>query len=94
MQPENILLADKAAPDGGIAVKVIDFGLSNMYEAGSTLKTACGSPAYASPEMIARVAGGYNPRKSDRKYHYSITYRVNSYCLVQCGRWGWSYLPW
>lgn len=24
-----------------------------MYEAGGTLKTACGSPCYAAPEMIA-----------------------------------------
>ena len=66
-QPENILLMDKAAPDGGMAVKVIDFGLSNTFVQGSTLTTACGSPAYASPEMILRVAGGYNPRKSDRE---------------------------
>lgn len=65
MQPENILLADKAAPDGGLAVKIIDFGLSNTFEQGSTLTTACGSPAYASPSMIMRVKGGYNPRKSD-----------------------------
>ncbi|KAA0168487.1 hypothetical protein FNF31_00369 [Cafeteria roenbergensis] len=65
LKPENILLMDKAAPDGGMAVKVIDFGLSNTFVQGSTLTTACGSPAYASPEMILRVAGGYNPRKSD-----------------------------
>lgn len=31
----------------------MDFGLSNMYEPGATLKTACGSPCYAAPEMIA-----------------------------------------
>ena len=32
---------------------MIDFGLSNMYKPGETLKTACGSPCYAAPEMIA-----------------------------------------
>lgn len=34
-------------------VKLVDFGLSNTYKAGNTLKTACGSPCYAAPEMIA-----------------------------------------
>ena len=31
----------------------MDFGLSNTYKSGETLKTACGSPCYAAPEMIA-----------------------------------------
>jgi 5'-AMP-activated protein kinase, catalytic alpha subunit len=31
----------------------VDFGLSNTYKNGETLKTACGSPCYAAPEMIA-----------------------------------------
>jgi 5'-AMP-activated protein kinase catalytic alpha subunit len=34
-------------------VKLVDFGLSNLYKEGQTLKTACGSPCYAAPEMIA-----------------------------------------
>ena len=29
------------------------FGLSNTYKNGELLKTACGSPCYAAPEMIA-----------------------------------------
>jgi serine/threonine protein kinase len=33
-------------------LKIVDFGLSNMYEKGELLKTACGSPCYASPEVI------------------------------------------
>jgi serine/threonine protein kinase len=33
--------------------QVIDFGLSNTCDGGRLLKTACGSPCYASPEMIA-----------------------------------------
>ena len=33
--------------------QVIDFGLSNTCDGGKLLKTACGSPCYASPEMIA-----------------------------------------
>jgi 5'-AMP-activated protein kinase catalytic alpha subunit len=31
----------------------VDFGLSNTYKDGETLKTPCGSPCYAAPEMIA-----------------------------------------
>ena len=34
-------------------VKIVDFGLSNRYKPGETLLTACGSPCYAAPEMIA-----------------------------------------
>lgn len=34
-------------------IKIVDFGLSNTYNEGETLKTACGSPCYAAPEMIA-----------------------------------------
>jgi 5'-AMP-activated protein kinase catalytic alpha subunit len=34
-------------------IKIVDFGLSNTYKEGETLKTACGSPCYAAPEMIA-----------------------------------------
>lgn len=33
-------------------LKIVDFGLSNMYKKGESLLTACGSPCYASPEMI------------------------------------------
>ena len=34
-------------------IKIVDFGLSNTYKPGDLLKTACGSPCYAAPEMIA-----------------------------------------
>lgn len=47
LKPENLLLDEKCN------VKIVDFGLSNMYKEGETLKTACGSPCYAAPEMIA-----------------------------------------
>jgi 5'-AMP-activated protein kinase catalytic alpha subunit len=46
LKPENILL------DHNNNVKLVDFGLSNLYSPGETLKTACGSPCYAAPEMI------------------------------------------
>lgn len=48
LKPENLLL------DENMNIKIVDFGLSNTYKTASdTLKTACGSPCYASPEMIA-----------------------------------------
>lgn len=47
LKPENLLL------DYDNTLKIVDFGLSNMYEPKETLKTACGSPCYAAPEMIA-----------------------------------------
>ena len=47
LKPENLLL------DENMNVKIVDFGLSNTYKnASDTLKTACGSPCYAPPEMI------------------------------------------
>lgn len=50
LKPENLLL--KLSPDGWV-VKIVDFGLSNTHEGGKLLSTACGSPCYAAPEMIA-----------------------------------------
>jgi serine/threonine protein kinase len=48
---QNLLL--KPATDGGFIIKIVDFGLSNTHEGGRLLQTACGSPCYAAPEMIA-----------------------------------------
>lgn len=47
LKPENLLLTQDKK------IKIVDFGLSNRYSNGETLKTACGSPCYAAPEMIA-----------------------------------------
>ena len=47
LKPENLLL------DHNNNIKIVDFGLSNTYSRGQTLQTACGSPCYAAPEMIA-----------------------------------------
>jgi 5'-AMP-activated protein kinase catalytic alpha subunit len=44
-------------------IKLIDFGLSSIYSRGEKLKTACGSPCYASPEMIKGQP--YDGLKSD-----------------------------
>lgn len=50
LKPENLLL--KSTPSGWL-IKIVDFGLSNTHEGGRLLATACGSPCYAAPEMIA-----------------------------------------
>merc|ERR1719262_1004174 len=47
LKPENLLL------DEHQNIKIVDLGLSNTFQDGQLLKTACGSPCYAAPEMIA-----------------------------------------
>ena len=59
LKPENLLLTNEHL------LKIIDFGLSNFFKEGQKglLATPCGSPCYASPEMV----GGhkYNGIKID-----------------------------
>ena len=46
LKPENLLLTkDKT-------LKIIDFGLSHEFDGMDLLKTKCGSPSYASPEIL------------------------------------------
>jgi len=39
--------------DEFLNVKIGDFGLSNIMTDGDFLKTSCGSPNYAAPEVIS-----------------------------------------
>lgn len=33
-------------------LKIVDFGLSNLYKKTEKLRTPCGSQSYAAPEML------------------------------------------
>lgn len=49
LKPENLLLTAREK-----TIKIIDFGLCQTTESYNTLlKTPCGSPSYAAPEMLA-----------------------------------------
>ena len=58
LKPENILI------DYDNQIKIIDFGLSTSFVKGKDLKSFCGSPCYAAPEIVESKAG-YNPIQSD-----------------------------
>ena len=47
LKPENLLLTEDKI------LKIIDFGLSHEFNGEDFLKTKCGSPSYASPEIIS-----------------------------------------
>ena len=57
IKPENLLV------DKNKKIKIVDFGLSNIYKNNELLTTACGSPFYAAPEMIKGEK--YNGTKVD-----------------------------
>ncbi|XP_016957241.1 uncharacterized protein LOC108029485 isoform X3 [Drosophila biarmipes] len=57
LKAENVLL------DKDMNIKLADFGFSNHYEEGATLRTWCGSPPYAAPEVFQGLE--YDGPKSD-----------------------------
>ena len=57
LKPENLLLTEDKV------LKIIDFGLSHEFSEDQFLKTKCGSPSYAAPEIISMP--NYNGFKID-----------------------------
>ncbi|KAL8837861.1 MAG: hypothetical protein Q9170_002379 [Blastenia crenularia] len=57
LKPENILL------DRNNNIKIVDFGMAVLQPANRSLKTSCGSPHYAPPEVIRAV--GYRGDRAD-----------------------------
>ena len=57
LKPENLLL------DYSKSIKIADFGLSTTYTDNILLKTPCGTPSYAPPEMLK--GGKYHGMFSD-----------------------------
>ncbi len=70
IKPSNILI------DWKLNIKVIDFGLGNLYDEHQKLKTACGSPCYAAPEVRAahpdhlrRTVQPHQSRHLEQRHH-------------------------
>ena len=57
LKPENLLLTNDKQ------LKIIDFGLSSLFDGKHLLTTKCGSPSYAAPELIKSEA--YDGFKTD-----------------------------
>lgn len=55
LKPENILLATE---ENETLIKVTDFGLSKFVDAGTMMKTFCGTPSYLAPEILLTVGMG------------------------------------
>ncbi|CAO3564739.1 unnamed protein product [Mortierella alpina] len=57
LKPENLLLDDR------MNVKIADFGMASLQKSGRLLETSCGSPHYASPEVVTGLK--YDGSSSD-----------------------------
>ncbi|KAG9511050.1 Serine/threonine kinase SAD-1 [Fragariocoptes setiger] len=64
LKPENLLLEEVGeGPNRDRIIKICDFGMSNVVLNNSLLETSCGSPHYASPEVVRGEK--YDGRRAD-----------------------------
>ncbi|KAL8941370.1 MAG: hypothetical protein Q9211_001855, partial [Gyalolechia sp. 1 TL-2023] len=82
LKPENILL------DRNHNIKIVDFGMAVLQPANRTLKTSCGSPHYAPPEVIRAV--GYRGDRADIWSCGVILYAMLAGCLPFDSPGDWS----
>ncbi|PRP84551.1 hypothetical protein PROFUN_05886 [Planoprotostelium fungivorum] len=57
LKPENLLM------DENKRIKIADFGMASLMKKGNLLATSCGSPHYASPEVVQGIK--YNGTSAD-----------------------------
>ncbi|HEV7738336.1 MAG TPA: protein kinase, partial [Chlamydiales bacterium] len=58
LKPENLLVIRELP----LTVKISDFGLSRLVEAGIAMQTICGTPNYLAPEVVLSQRKGYNKK--------------------------------
>ncbi|XP_078455032.1 calcium/calmodulin-dependent protein kinase type 1D-like [Lampetra fluviatilis] len=55
LKPENLLYY---SPDEDSKIMISDFGLSKVQMTGDVMSTACGTPGYVAPEILAQLPYG------------------------------------
>jgi calcium-dependent protein kinase len=61
IKPENVLFKTE---DSNSEIKIIDFGLSNLFQKSFNLTTMVGTPFYVSPEVKRKF------NKNSKKYFF------------------------
>ena len=57
LKPENLLFKSRSKPIAENTLKLIDFGLATRCHESEYLFKRCGTPGYASPEVINAKSG-------------------------------------
>lgn len=86
LKPDNVFLV--RGPDGGLSVKVVDFGISKVLKASATKLTVAravfGSPEFMSPEQ-AEGRQDLIDHRSDQWSLACLAWAATTGCLPFCG---------